>query len=627
MSRKRRPAPAGDLRRLPADRPGRALGPPLLLLALAFAAFWPALRAGFVWDDRVLVENPLYRDVAGLAAIWLDPAGNRWEEHYWPLTHTTLWVERALFGLQPLAFHLTNLLLHAASAILAWRILLRLQVPGALLAAALFAVHPLHVESVAWVIERKDVLSGALFLAACLAWLRHDERGGARSLALATVLQAGAMLAKSIAAALPLVLLVSVWWQRGRVTRRDLLGVAPLAAVTLVIGLFDLHLTGTNLAEPTGLLPWERAALAGRALSFYATQLLWPADLMLLHPRFEIRGSLPWSLAHLLGFLALWVLLWRARGKLGRGPVAGLTVFALVLAPTLGLVDFSFLRLSFVADRFAYLAILAPIAVLAGAFVRGVRSPTLRTATAVLVVGLLCLRSQAHAHNFRDDETLFRHAVERNPEAWAGWAYLAGLYCGQDRYAEALACADRAVELRPDEAEHLNLQGRALLGLGRTDEALARFEQALRVEPGQADALNNRGLALDAIGRPSEAIASWEAAIREGPQLAQARSNLGIGYARQGRDAEAEALFREAIRMRPDIADFHNNLGIVLARTNRPEEAVSAYRTALTLRETNPETHNNLGVVLDSLERRAEAQAHFRRSLQLSPGYDQARKN
>jgi tetratricopeptide (TPR) repeat protein len=500
-------------------------------------------------------------------------------------------------------------------------------VPGALLGAALFAVHPLHVESVVWVIERKDVLSGLLFLAAFLAWLRYDDLGGRRRLAAATALQAGAMLAKSIAAALPLVLLLAAWFRRGRIVRRDLLGVAPMLAVTATIALFDVLLTQRNLLEATGLSPLERVALAGRALAFYAAQCAWPAELMLLHPRFGIAGSLPWSLGYAAAAAVTWALLWRARIRIGRGPVAGLTYFTLVLSPVLGLIDFSYFRLSFVADRFAYLAVLGPLAVLAGVLVRCLHRGPARLAASVLLVGLLGARATAHARHFHGDETLFRHAVASNPQAWAAWAYLAGTYNDQARFPEALACAERAVALRPDDPLNRTIHGRALLGLGRTEESLAVLEEALRLAPDMPDALNNRGLALDTLGRGGEAVASWEAAIREGPRLAQARSNLGIARARAGRDGEAEALFREAIGMRPDVPEFHSNLGIVLARTGRAEEAVAAYRRALALSEGFAQAHNNLGVVLDGLGRAVEAQAHYRRALALRPDDAQARAN
>ena len=603
-------------------QPFARVAAPLLLLGLVVVAYWPALGAGFVWDDRVLADNPLYRSARGLLAIWLEPSSNRHEEHYWPLTHTVLWVERALFGLDPRPFHAVSLALHAANSILVWRLLLRLAVPGALLGAALFAVHPLHVESVAWVIERKDLLSGLLFLAAFLLWLRHDEQGGALRLAGATLLQAGAMLAKSIAAALPLVLLLAAWWKRGRIDRRDLRHVAPLLVVTAAIALFDLRSTQQKLMEPTGLGPWERADLAGRALAFYLAKLAWPADLMLLHPRFELGGA-PWGL---LGFAALWTALWLARRRIGRGPVAGLTWFALLLVPVLGLVDFSYLRLSFVAERFAYLAVLGPLAVVAGLVATALRERTARLAAGAVLVGLLGLRAQAHARTFRDDETLFRHATASNPQAWGAWSFLAGIHNEQSRYEEARACAERALALRTD-AQTLTVLARALLGLQRAEEALAALDRALELSPGLPDALNNRGSALDALGRQAEALASWEAAVAADGQLAEARSNLGIARARAGQPAEAEAQFRAAIGLRPDVAAFHSNLGIVLAGSGRAEQAVAAYREALRLQEAYPQCHNNLGVALDALGRRAEAQQHYRRALQLQPGYAQAQAN
>jgi len=309
---------------------------------------------------------------------------------------------------------------------------------------------------------------------------------------------------------------------------------------------------------------------------------------MLLHPRFEL-GGVPWAL---LGFIALWTALWLGRRRLGRGPVAGLTWFALLLVPVLGLVDFSYLRLSFVAERFAYLALLGPLAVVAGVVAICLRDRTARLVASAVLVGLLGLRAQAHARTFRDDETLFRHATASNPQSWGAWSFLAGIHNTQSRYEEARACAERALALRTD-AQTLTVLSRALLGLQRAEEALAALDRALALDPGLPDALNNRGTALDALGRPEEALASWEAAVAADDQLAEARSNLGI----------------------------------VLAGSGRAEQAIAAYREALRLQEAYPQCHNNLGVALDALGRRSEAQQHYRRALQLQPGYAQAQAN
>jgi Flp pilus assembly protein TadD len=348
---------------------------------------------------------------------------------------------------------------------------------------------------------------------------------------------------------------------------------------------------------------------------------------MLLHPRFELGGSLPWTLVYPLAFGLLFMLLWLSRGKVGRGPVAGLAFFVLVLAPVLGLIDFSYLRLSFVADRFMYLAILGPIAVVAGAFARLVAARTTRVVAGTVVVSLLCVRAQAHARNFHDDEVLFRHAVAENPRAWGAWSYLAYTYNEQGRYPDAMRCAAQAADLRSDDEQVYNNLGRALLGLGETDEALVQIDRALKLDPDLPEALNNRGLVLDALGRSEEALATWEVAVAHGPRLAPAHNNLGIARARQGRDAEAEVAFRAALRLRPDMVEAHSNLGVVLARLGRREEALACYRAALRLREAYPEAHNNLGTSLDALGRGEEARSHYRRALELRPDYAEARAN
>ena len=199
---------------------------------MVLASYLPALGGGYVWDDLVFSEDPVIREgIAGLAKIWSNPAALRYEGHYWPVVYTTFWLEHKLWGLDPLASHAINLLLHLVCTVLVWRLLLRLQAPGALLVAAVFAVHPLHVESVAWVIERKDLLSGAFFLGSLMLWLRFVKAPRAADYVGSLALFVAALLSKSIAVTLPAALLVERFWKTGRIGRIDWIRTAPFFAV------------------------------------------------------------------------------------------------------------------------------------------------------------------------------------------------------------------------------------------------------------------------------------------------------------------------------------------------------------------------------------------------------------
>ena len=219
-------------------RPGAAAAALVLLVAAAYA---PAFLAGFVWDDRIFTESRAVRDWSGLWKIWFafSPRAIRNEGHYWPLVHTTFWIEHKLWGFAPAGYHAVNVLLHAANTVLLWRLAGRLEVPGAWAIAAVFAVHPLHVESVAWVIERKDLLSALFYLAAVSAWLRFSESGGRKHYLLALVLFVLGLLCKSIVVTLPAALLICHWWKRGRVGGADLLRLAPFFAVGIAVAAAD----------------------------------------------------------------------------------------------------------------------------------------------------------------------------------------------------------------------------------------------------------------------------------------------------------------------------------------------------------------------------------------------------
>ena len=338
------------------------------LVLMAVVSYFPATQAGFVWDDEGYSPPPSRcGSASGLARIWFSPTAVPSEGHYWPLVYTTFWLEHKLWGFAPAGYHLVNLLLHLVNTLLLWRILLRLPVPGAWLVAAVFAVHPLHVETVAWVIERKDLLAALFYLAAFSAYMRFSAAPRRRPYLAALGLYAAGLLCKSIVVTLPAALLILAWWLRGRVTREDLLRLLPffLAGAGIVFADWLYY----SAREPYSFdysLP-ERALIAARALWFYAGKLLWPAGLAVIYPHWDLSGALAWS--WLAAAAAAAALLHFARRRTGRGPAAGVLFFAVTLSPVLGFVDYGYMQFSFVADRFQYLAGIGVMAVVVGAAV------------------------------------------------------------------------------------------------------------------------------------------------------------------------------------------------------------------------------------------------------------------
>jgi hypothetical protein len=346
-----------------------------VLAALAVLAYLPALDAGFVIDDGMYVtDDSRMETLSGLGGIWTEVAGPEYRHQYYPLTTSAFWLQYRLWGEHPVGYHLVNVLLHALNAVLLWRLLRVLGLPAAWLAAAVFAVHPVHVQSVAWVSELKNVLSSAFFLSSMLLLVRYLGVAGSGAsgrwvtYVLGVALFVCALLSKTATCLLPAALLLVVWWKRGRIVRRDLLALAPLVAVGAAFVVMTVYLEshhGGARGEGFGQSWLDRALIAGRALWFYAGKLMWPADLVFIYPRWTIDATVWWQYLYPLSVLAVMVVLWSLRGRIGRGPLAAAGYCILAVAP-LSLVNVAFTRHSYVADHWAYWASMGLIALVVG---------------------------------------------------------------------------------------------------------------------------------------------------------------------------------------------------------------------------------------------------------------------
>jgi hypothetical protein len=339
---------------------------PCVLIVLAtLAAYIPALSAGFIWDDYGHVTRADLRSLAGLFRIWFEPGAT---QQYYPLLHSAFWIEHLFWGDAPFSYHLLNILLHATGACLFFTLLRRLIVPGAWLAALFFALHPVCVESVAWISEQKNTLSTVLYLCAALAYLRFtDDRRPARY-ALATALFLAALLAKSVTATLPAALLVLAWWRHGRISWRDeVRPLLPWFALSAIAAAVTAHFERTQIGaqgSDFALTFAQRLLLAGRAPWFYAGKLLWPADLSFIYPHWTLDPATLWPWLFPLATLALVTALWVSRAR-SRAPLAAVLLFIGALFPALGFVNVYPFVFSFVADHFQYLASLPLFALVA----------------------------------------------------------------------------------------------------------------------------------------------------------------------------------------------------------------------------------------------------------------------
>jgi tetratricopeptide (TPR) repeat protein len=596
----------------------------IALVVLTFLAYLPALRCGYVWDDDAYVtKNPLLTAPDGLERIWFS-AHN--QSQYFPLVYTTLRLERALWGLDPFGYHFVNILLHALNAVLVWTVLRKLALPGSWLAAAIWAVHPVNVESVAWITELKNTQSTLFYLLAVLAWMKFTARETERPwrfYGLALVLQALALFSKTTACTLPAALLLVLWLREQRIRKRRLLEVAPFVALGVAMGLLSVWWE-SHLGNYANVLDYsfngmDRVLIATRALWFYAGKLLWPTNLTFSYRRWEINWRDPLQYAWLFGCVVIALFLWWRRRVLGRAPVAAILFFVATLSPLLGFIPLYTFRYTFIADHYQYVASIGLIALFAAAVsnpvVIGRLGRTMSCALSVPLLLALGALTWRQAHIYRNEEILWRDTVAKNPASWMAHNDLAGVLLESGRTTEAMEEAEQTLRIKPDCAEgHYNL-GNVLVSVGKVDEGIGHYEQALRINPSIAAAHYRLGLALAREGRMPEAIEHWEQALRINPDYAAVHSKLGVALAEQGQMPKAMQHWEQAVRVNPDDADAHNRLGLALVQQGNIRDAVEHWRQALRVNPTFPGAHCNIGIALCTEGKWQEAAGHFEQEL------------
>jgi len=557
-------------------RPARRYLAAALLVLATLAAYLPALQAGYVWDDDDYVtENHLLWEPDGLRRIWLTADA---PSQYFPLVYTSYRLEYALWGLHPFGYHLVNVLLHAANALLFWRVLAALSLPGAAFAAALFALHPVHVESVAWITERKNTLSLLCFLASLLYWIRFTDFGGTRRYLASLLWFQLALFAKTTACVLPAALVLSLWVRGKPLGVRRWLAIVPYLLIGVGMGLVTLlwerHHQGT--VGERFAIPWPDVLLvASRAVWFYLGKLLLPVSLTFSYPKFAIDAANPLHWLPLAAGILLVAALFLLRARIGRAPLAAALFFVAALSPILGFIPLFTFLYSYVADHYQYIASLAPIALAAGAGARwaGGRPAGIALGAALLLA--LGVQTFRQARIYESRETLWRDTIAKHPESWMGHHNLGEDLLNQGRVAEAIPAFERALAIRPDlEKTHRNL-GVALWRQGRTAEARAHMEEAVRRRP---DFYNGHaalaGLLL-AVGEPAAAQASAARLVALAPGRAEGHVLLARSLAAQRRGLEAEASFRAALAAEAQHAPALLGLAELLATCPRDGAAAA----------------------------------------------------
>src|SRR5271165_1772169 len=556
----------------------------LLLILSVILAYTPVWKAGFIWDDEVnLANNPCIAGPLGLKEIWTTSAAD-----ICPLTFTTFWVEHALWGLEPLPYHLVNVLMHGACVLLLWRVLRHLRVQGAWLGAALWALHPVEVESVAWITELKNTESGLFFLLSILffvRWLKAKDldgtTGGGWNYALTLFFAALAMASKSTVAFLPVVLCLCAWWMEDRWHWRNLARVVPVFLMSIAASIFALWIQGLQLArvtDPQWVRTWpQRLVTAGDAVWFYLAKLLWPHPLITIYPRWQIDAGQWVSYLPLLAVIVFLSILWLKRELWSRACFFASAYFVMALLPVLGLIDNPIFRYSLVFDHFQYLASIGPLALLGTGLVRLAdftipKKPWFRSALCAELLLLLGIVSWQRSPVYANQETLWTETLAQNPESWLAQNTVGLIFFARGQWDEAVIQFQNVLEIYPNFADaHCNL-GSALFQRGQQDEGVAQFQKALQINPNLAEAHSNLGNIFLQKGRLDEAIAQFQEVLEINPGSFATHYNLGNALFQKGHLEEAITQFQEVLRWNPDFGAAQDSLAKVQALVRRREQ-------------------------------------------------------
>lgn len=608
----------------------------ILLVLLTLISFFPAINAGFIWDDSGVTENTLLFNLDGLLKIWTAPSLLPHEAHYWPVVYTSFWIDYQIWGLNPLGYHLVNILIHVLNVILLFIIVRRLYAPAAWLAAAIFAFHPLHVESVAWIIERKDVLSTAFFLLSFLLFMLHIEKRKLIYYLIAIFVFIPAMLTKSMTACLPVALLLWLWWRSGANSEkpavRHYFSTVPFFVIALVIGAADSIYARHSHPVNLDLAFTEKIIIAGKAFWFYLWKFIRPLNLIPIYPRWEVNTANAMQYFPLLGALLFLVLLWIFRRRVGRGVAALFLFYAAALAPVSGIIEHHFMVHSFVADRFFYLpgialiifvAVLLRIALTAGDSLKRYAYP----AVSVLLVIILASLTWKQSALYKNMETLFTYNIEINPTAWAAYNNLGVYAMEHGDYSKAESNFRKAAGLKPDNEDAFINLGFLESEQGRPEEALDFLTKALKINPENPKTHNNIGIIYSGLSELDSAEKHLRKAVQLKPGYADAWSNLGNILKFSGKYSEAIEMYRQAVSINPNFAEPYYNLGVIFAEQGNADEAVGYYRDACRIDPDYADAFFNLGLIYARQGKIPEAEESLARVLEIDPGFIKARLN
>ncbi len=598
-------------------------------MAATLLAYVPVWHAGFIWDDDLLcTDNQLIKSPHGWYLLWFTTR----TPDYFPVMSSFFWVEWRLWGMNATGYHIVNVLLHAVNAILLWRLLVRLKIPGAGLAAAIFALHPVNAESVAWIAQLKNTLSLFFFVLSLLWYLKYDETGRRRWYALSLWAFLFVLLSKIEVAPLPFVLLGLAWWRRGGVDWKDVRRSVPFFAAAFLLGLisvwFQYHVAiGHDVVRTDNF--WSRLAGAGWAVWFYLGKTVLPLHLTPVYPRWQIDPTSALSYVPGVLLVAGFLVFWRHRGSWGKALLLGLGYAVVMFLPVFGFLNIYFFRYSLVADHYQYFSIIGPITLAAAGFTRAAgflerQNVFLKPLMCGLLLAVLGVLTWQEAAVYQTPETLWQTSLDRNPACWLASENLGDILLKKGRVNEAIAELQQTLAIKPDDAVAYNNIGNALLRKGQVDGAITNYQRALAIQPDYAFAHYNLGDVLLQRGQVDEAILQMQEALAILPEFAEAHNNLGNALLQKGQTDEAIAHFQRALELQPDYAAAHYDLGNALLQKGHTDEAIIHYQRALEIQPDYAKAHGNLGTALLQKGQMDEAIIHFQKALAIQPGFLEA---
>jgi protein O-mannosyl-transferase len=529
-----------------------------LLSVLTILTYRPASSGSFIWDDdRYVMNNHLLIAPDGLRRIWFSLDA---PSQYFPLAYTVLRVERSLWGLNPTGYHWVNILFHLGNALLVWCILARLKVPGAWLAGAIFALHPVQVETVAWISELKNVLMALFFLLTLAAWIEHVDPVEKRRRFFyfaALIFYLLALFTKSTACTLPAALLLILWLKKKPIGRREILEIVPFVVLALGVGLiaiwWEKYHQGTRTLVALG--PIERVLVASRAVWFYLSKLFWPSNLTFIYPQWRIDPANPIAYVWLILIAVCAGLIVYLRRFFDRSLETAALFFVTTLGPLLGFIMLYTFRFTFVADHYQYLACIGPIALVSAGLATIGRSSTslhrlVVVGAGVILVALSSLTWRQTAM-YRDLETLWRTTIAKNPECWMAYNNLGVIQFEKGDTDGAIDKYQQSLRLNPDYPEARYNLGSALLRQGQIDDAIRECELALQLLPNEPDAHIVLGNAFMAKNDVDQAIREYEKAVAIRPDDYIAHYNLANAWQRMGEAERANREYEKARELKP----------------------------------------------------------------------------